>query len=193
MFDRLTDGARKCMGLARQESQRLRHECIAPEHILLAIVLDAESTACIVLRSLQVEPARLQVSVLGRVERGDTVTGFGQVPFTPAAKRVLEGALDAQMALADRYIGTEHLLMGLLRLDGGPAHAALVEHGVTLEAAREAVSSVQRTRDAEDSGPEPLPRSIEEVRDVLEGLEAHAAFVLSEIQRLRDALEAIES
>ena len=87
MFDRLTDGARKCMGLARQESQRLRHECIAPEHILLAIVLDAESTACIVLRSLQVEPARLQVSVLGRVERGDTVTGFGQVPFTPAAKR----------------------------------------------------------------------------------------------------------
>jgi len=139
MFDRFTDRARKVMGLARQASQRWGHDYIAPEHMLLGILdEDRGGVAMDALRKLA-DPQDLRAAVERRMPPGSSTVTSGQIPFTEPAKTVLELALDTASCFKHDYIGTEHLLLGLLRLPATVAARALDEAGVTLQDAYEQV------------------------------------------------------
>ncbi len=139
MFDRFTDRARKVMGLSRQECQRFHHDYIGTEHILLGLILEGGGVAADILKNLDVDPRRLRQEVEKQVTRGNAMVTMGQLPFTPRAKRVLELSLEEATSLGHNYIGTEHLLLGLIREEEGFAAKALRTLDVGLEAARREV------------------------------------------------------
>lgn len=136
MFDRFTDRARKTMGLARQESQRLNHEYIGTEHVLLGLVAETSGVASQVLRDLGVDLVRVQTEVEKLVKSGGKTVTMGQLPFTPRVKKALEVATAEGQALGHGYIGTEHLLLGLLKVEDGVAYHVLVNCGVSPEEVR---------------------------------------------------------
>ncbi len=139
MFDRFTDRARKVMGLARQEAQRFNHEYIGTEHILLGLIQEGSGVAANVLRNLDVDPEKIRVEVEKIVQDGPTMVTMGQLPFTPRAKKVLELASEEASNLRHNYIGTEHLLLGLIRENEGVAAQVLMNLGLKLEDVREEV------------------------------------------------------
>lgn len=139
MFDRFTDRARKVMGLARQEAQRFNHQYIGTEHILLGLIEEGDGVAANVLRNLDVNPQKLRSAVKDLVQEGPTMVSMGQLPFTPRTKKVLELAMEAATNLRHNYIGTEHLLLGLIRENEGIAHQALRTIGLSEELIREEV------------------------------------------------------
>jgi ATP-dependent Clp protease ATP-binding subunit ClpC len=139
MFDRFTDRARKVMGLARQEAQRFNHQYIGTEHILLGLIQEGSGVAANVLRNLDVDPEKIRVEVEKIVQDGPTMATLGQLPFTPRAKKVLELASEEATNLRHNYIGTEHLLLGLIRENEGVAAQVLMNLGLKLEEVREEV------------------------------------------------------
>ena len=139
MFDRFTDRARKVMGLARQEAQRLNHEYIGTEHILLGLVQEESGVAANVLKNMDVDLKKIRIEVEKLVQSGGATVTMGQLPFTPRAKKVLEYALEEASQLGHNYIGTEHLLLGLLRESDGVAAQVLLNLGLKLEEVREEV------------------------------------------------------
>jgi len=139
MFDRFTDRARKVMGLARQEAQRFNHQYIGTEHILLGLIQEGSGVAANVLRNLDVDPDKIRVEVEKIVQDGPTMVTMGQLPFTPRAKKVLELASEEATNLRHNYIGTEHLLLGLIRENEGVAAQVLMNLGLKLEDVREEV------------------------------------------------------
>ncbi|MFH1421733.1 MAG: ATP-dependent Clp protease ATP-binding subunit, partial [Planctomycetota bacterium] len=139
MFDRFTDRARKVMQLARSEAMRFNHEYIGTEHILLGLIQEGSGVAANVLKNLGLDLAKIRHEVEKTVQAGTSGSVIGQLPFTPRAKKVLEFAVDEATALGHNYIGTEHLLLGLLRENGGKAAQVLLNLGVRLEEAREEV------------------------------------------------------
>lgn len=139
MFDRFTDRARKVMQLARSEAMRFNHESIGTEHILLGLVQEGSGVAANVLKNLGLDLAKIRHEVEKTVQASQSGAVVGQLPFTPRAKKVLEFAVDEATALGHNYIGTEHLLLGLLRESGGKAAQVLLNLGVRMEEAREEV------------------------------------------------------
>ena len=139
MFDRFTDRARKVMGLARQEAQRFNHQYIGTEHILLGLIQEGSGVAANVLRNLDVDPDKIRQEVEKIVQDGPTMVSMGQLPFTPRAKKVLELASEEATNLRHNYIGTEHLLLGLIRENEGVAAQVLMNLGLKLEEVREEV------------------------------------------------------
>ncbi|MCA8920412.1 MAG: ATP-dependent Clp protease ATP-binding subunit [Planctomycetes bacterium] len=139
MLDRFTDRARKVMGLARQEAQRFNHQYIGTEHILLGLIQEGSGVAANVLRNLEVDPDKIRVEVEKIVEDGQTMVAMGQLPFTPRAKKVLELASEEATNLRHNYIGTEHLLLGLIRENEGVAAQVLMNLNLKLEDVREEV------------------------------------------------------
>ena len=139
MFDRFTDRARKVMGLARQEAQRFNHQYIGTEHILLGLIQEGSGVAANVLRNLDVDPDKIRQEVEKIVQDGPTMVTMGQLPFTPRAKKVLELASEEATNLRHNYIGTEHLLLGLIRENEGVAAQVLMNLGLKLEEVREEV------------------------------------------------------
>jgi ATP-dependent Clp protease ATP-binding subunit ClpC len=139
MFDRFTERARKVMSLARQEAQRFNHDYIGTEHILLGLVQEGSGVAAQVLRNLEVEPRKIRIEVEKIVKNGTNMVTMGQLPFTPRAKKVLELALEEAQNLGHNYIGTEHLLLGLIRENEGIAAQVLLNLGTKLEEVREEV------------------------------------------------------
>ncbi|MGE0709597.1 MAG: ATP-dependent Clp protease ATP-binding subunit [Planctomycetota bacterium] len=139
MFDRFTDRARKVMGLARQEAQRFNHQYIGTEHILLGLIQEGSGVAANVLRNLDVDPEKIRVEVEKIVQDGPTMVTMGQLPFTPRAKKVLELASEEASNLRHNYIGTEHLLLGLIRENEGVAAQVLMNLNLKLEDVREEV------------------------------------------------------
>jgi len=139
MFDRFTDRARKVMGLARQEAQRFNHDYIGTEHILLGLIQEGSGVAADVLKNLDVDPKRIRQEIEKLVSHGTTMVTMGQLPFTPRAKKVLELALEEASNLGHNYIGTEHLLLGLIREQEGIAAQVLQNLKVRLEDVREEV------------------------------------------------------
>ncbi|MCB9892507.1 MAG: ATP-dependent Clp protease ATP-binding subunit, partial [Planctomycetes bacterium] len=139
MFDRFTDRAKKVMSLARQEAQRFNHEYIGTEHILLGLVQEGSGVAANVLRNMQVELDKIRGEVEKIVKRGPSVSPSGNLPFTPRAKKVLELSMEEAAALGHNYIGTEHLLLGLIKENEGIAAQVLTNLGVKLEDVREEV------------------------------------------------------
>lgn len=139
MLERFTDRARKVMALANQEAARFNHDYIGTEHVLLALFKDAGGVAASVLKALGVDAQRIRLEVEKVVGRGPDMVTMGKLPQTPRVKRVIEHALAEARELQHAYVGTEHLLLGLLREVDGVAATALSQSGVRLDDARRSV------------------------------------------------------
>jgi len=161
MFDRFTDRARKVMGLARQEAQRFNHDYIGTEHILLGLIQEGSGVAADVLKNLDVDPKRIRQEIEKLVSHGTTMVTMGQLPFTPRAKKVLELALEEASNLGHNYIGTEHLLLGLIREQEGIAAQVLQNLNVRLEEVREEVLELlgAEVAQGDDEEGEPAPQA----------------------------------
>ena len=143
MFEKFTERARKVMSLARQEAQRLNSEFIGTEHILLGIIQEGGGVAAKVLKNLNVDLKRIRTEIekLITPSTSPTVT-LGQLPFSPRAKRVIELAGEAASQLGHDVIGTEHLLLGLLKENEGIAAQVLTNLGLKLDEVRDMVLEV---------------------------------------------------
>jgi ATP-dependent Clp protease ATP-binding subunit ClpC len=140
MYERLTDRARKVMQLANQEAQRFNHEYIGTEHILLGLVKEPSGVAHWALAEFGLKLDDVRQSVTDVLKVGpDTGVTRGKLPQTPEARKVIEYAMEESRNLSHNYVGTEHILLGLLRESGGLAHHVLAKHGVKLEDCREKV------------------------------------------------------
>jgi ATP-dependent Clp protease ATP-binding subunit ClpC len=139
MFERFTDRARKVMALANQEAQRFNHEYIGTEHILLGLVKEGSGVGATVLKNLDVDIKKLRLEVEKLVKTGPETVTMGKLPQTPKAKKVIECAVEEARALNHNYVGTEHILLGLLRETEGIAAQVLMNLGLRLEDVRQEV------------------------------------------------------
>jgi ATP-dependent Clp protease ATP-binding subunit ClpC len=139
MFERFTDRARKVMALANQEAQRFNHEYIGTEHILLGLVKEGSGVGANVLKNLDVDLRKVRLEVEKLVKPGPEMVTMGKLPQTPRAKKVIEYAIEEARNLNHNYVGTEHLLLGLLREHDGVAAQVLMNLGLKLEEVREEV------------------------------------------------------
>jgi ATP-dependent Clp protease ATP-binding subunit ClpC len=139
MFDRFTDRAKKVMSFARQEAMKFNHEYIGTEHILLGLVQEGSGVAANVLKNMTIDLEKIRHEVEKIVKTGPSMVTMGQLPFTPRAKKVLELSLEEASHLSHNYIGTEHLLLGLIRENEGIAAQVLMNLGIKLEEVREEV------------------------------------------------------
>jgi ATP-dependent Clp protease ATP-binding subunit ClpC len=140
-FDRFSQRARQVLALAHEEAQRFNHNYIGTEHLLLGLVREGEGVAAKVLGNLGVDVAKVRNAVefiIGRGDRGPV----GEIGLTPRARRVIELATDEARRLGHRYIGTEHLLLGLVREGEGIAAGVLQSLGVNLEKVRQQTITV---------------------------------------------------
>ncbi len=139
MYERFTDRARKVMQLANQEAQRFNHEYIGTEHILLGLVKEGSGVAANVLRNLDIDLRKIRLEVEKLVQSGPDMVTMGKLPHTPRAKKVIEYSMEEARNLGHNYVGTEHLLLGLLREQEGVAAQVLMNLGLKLEEVREEV------------------------------------------------------
>src|SRR5947209_5717199 len=141
MYERFTDRARKVMQLANQEAQRFNHEYIGTEHILLGLVKEGSGVAANVLKNLDIDLRRIRLEVEKIVQTGpgSEMVTMGKLPQTPRAKKVIEYSIEEARNLNHNYVGTEHLLLGLLREQEGVAAQVLMNLGLKLEDVREEV------------------------------------------------------
>ncbi|MFM7298709.1 MAG: Clp protease N-terminal domain-containing protein, partial [Planctomycetota bacterium] len=165
MFDRFTDRAKKVMNLARQEAQRFNHEYLGTEHILLGLVQEGSGVAANVLKNMSIDLTKIRAEVEKIVKTGPSMVTMGQLPFTPRAKKVLELSMEEASNLGHNYIGTEHLLLGLIKENEGIAAQVLMNLGVKLEDVRDEVLEVlganteegeeeEESGESQGSGPE---------------------------------------
>ena len=146
MFERFTDKARHCVVLAQEEARRQAHPHIGTEHLLLGLLGEPEAIAGQVLSQLGIGLAATRTDVERLVGRGDGAP-HGHIPFTPQAKKVLELSLREALGLGHNYIGTEHILLGLLRNGEGPAVTVLEERGATSANVRSLVKAALERAD----------------------------------------------
>src|SRR6476660_7691305 len=139
MYERFTDRARKVMQLANQEAQRFNHEYIGTEHILLGLVKEGSGVAANVLKNLDIDLRKIRLEVEKIVQSGPDMVTMGKLPQTPRAKKVIEYSIEEARNLGHNYVGTEHLLLGLLREKDGVAAQVLMNLGLKLEEVREEV------------------------------------------------------
>jgi ATP-dependent Clp protease ATP-binding subunit ClpC len=139
MYERFTDRARKVMQLANQEAQRFNHEYIGTEHILLGLVKEGSGVAANVLKNLDVDLRKIRLEVEKLVQSGPEMVTMGKLPQTPRAKKVIEYSMEEARNLNHNYVGTEHILLGLLREQEGVAAQVLMNLGLKLEEVREEV------------------------------------------------------
>ncbi|MGP1273164.1 MAG: Clp protease N-terminal domain-containing protein, partial [Phycisphaerales bacterium] len=154
MFERFTDRARKVMALANQEAQRFNHEYIGTEHILLGLVKEGSGVGANVLKALGVDLRKVRLEVEKLVKQGPEMVTMGKLPQTPRAKKVIEYAIEEARNLNHNYVGTEHLLLGLLREHDGVAAQVLRNLGLKLEEVREEVLNLLGAsgEEGDDSG-----------------------------------------
>jgi hypothetical protein len=148
-FDKFTDRARKVLTLAQDEAQRFNHNYIGTEHFLLGLTREEEGVAARVLANMNVDLAKVRTAVEFIIGRGNQSV-VGEVGLTPRAKRVIELAIDESRGLSHNYIGTEHLLLGLVREGEGIGAGVLESLGVNLDQLRHEVIRV--LSNPEDSG-----------------------------------------
>ncbi len=148
MFDRFTERAKKVLAYAKQEAQRFNHDYIGTEHVLLGIVREGSGVAVNALENLGMDMDMLRQEIENHIKTGPDTVEVGNLPYTPRAKKVLQLALDEARALNHQYIGTEHLLLGLLREEGGEASNILRTKGVNFEDAKDEVLNLLPDVDA---------------------------------------------
>ncbi len=155
MFERFTDRARKVMALANQEAQRFNHEYIGTEHILLGLVKEGSGVGANVLKNLDVDLRKVRLEVEKLVKSGPETVTMGKLPQTPRTKKVIEYAIEEARNLNHNYVGTEHLLLGLLREQDGVAAQVLMNLNLKLEDVREEVLNLLgASAEAEEVGGE---------------------------------------
>ncbi len=142
MYERFTDRARKVMQLANQEAQRFNHEYIGTEHVLLGLIKEGSGVAANVLKNLEVDLRKIRLEVEKLVQSGPDMVTMGKLPQTPRAKKVIEYSMEEARNLNHNYVGTEHILLGLLREQEGVAAQVLMNLGLKLEDVREEVLSL---------------------------------------------------
>ena len=139
-FDRFNDRAKRVLALAQDEAIRFNHNYIGPEHLLMGLVREGEGVAAKVLESLDVDLSRTRREVENLIGRGDATTSPSEITLTPRTKKVIELAIDEARRLGHSHVGTEHLLLGLVREGGGTnAGAILKAQGIDLEVVRATV------------------------------------------------------
>ncbi|MBI4536882.1 MAG: ATP-dependent Clp protease ATP-binding subunit [candidate division NC10 bacterium] len=136
MFERFTERARKVIILAREEAIRLGHNFVGTEHLLLGLIREGDGLAVAILKKLNVSISALKAEIEKIVAVGTEFAPAGEIPFTPQAKKVLEYAISEARSLGHNYIGTEHLLLGLIREGEGVASVVLRDFGVSVAAAK---------------------------------------------------------
>ena len=139
MYERFTDRARKVMQLANQEAQRFNHEYVGTEHVLLGLIKEGSGVAATVLRNMDVDLRKIRNEIEKIVQAGPEMVTMGKLPQTPRAKKVIEYAIEEARNLNHNYVGTEHLLLGLLREQEGVAAQVLMNLNLKLEEVREEV------------------------------------------------------
>lgn len=143
MYERFSDRARRAMQLANQEAQRMNHHYIEPEHILLGLVKEGSGCQAHILQAFEADGVgeiRRMVEELNPA--GPDLITMERLPQTPNAKKVVELAIEEAKSLSHNYVGTEHLLFALLRVEGTVAHCILSRKGMTLEKARDKYSEL---------------------------------------------------
>src|SRR5438034_1018489 len=180
-----TDRVRRVLRLAREEAARLHHEYVGTEHILLGLIREGEGVAATVLTNLNVDLEEISRRIEETVKKGTAAGSAGpDLPYTSRAKKILEFAMMEARELNHRYVGTEHLLLGVLREEKGIGAQVLTDAGVTLETARSEVLQVLGTNGWEASrkrprDPPPLPST--------PGARASLQLALQEARGLRAA------
>ena len=149
-FEKFSERARRVLSLAQEEAQRFNHNYIGTEHILLGLVRETEGVAARVLLNLNVELVKVRSAVEFIIGRGERPTP-GEIGLTPRAKKVIELAVDEARRLNHHYIGTEHLLIGLMREGEGVAAGVLESLGVGLEKVREETNSIIQKQSSSQS------------------------------------------
>jgi len=154
MFNKFTERARKVILLAKEEAKRFNHDYIGTEHILLGLIREGEGVAAAVLQKLGLSPEKIRLEVEKLVQSGPSTMVSGDIPFTPKAKKVIELAMEEARSLGHNYIGTEHLLLGLIREGEGVASQVLMNLGLDLNRVRNEVITLLGS-----SGPAPTGAS----------------------------------
>ena len=138
MFERFTDRARRVVVLAQDEARGLKHNYIGTEHLLLGLISEGEGVAAKALETMEIKGEAVRASVIEIIGEGEKPVE-GHIPFTPRAKRVFELSLREALQLGHNYIGTEHLLLGLLKEGEGVAAQVLTKQGADLAQVRQTV------------------------------------------------------
>src|SRR5947207_11867589 len=173
MFERFTDRARRVVVLAQEEARMLNHTHIGTEHLLLGLIHEGEGVAAKALKSLGISLPAVRREVKEIIGRGDQPPP-GHIPFTPQAKKVLELSLRESNQLGHSYIGTEHILLGLLREGEGVAAQVLVKMGTDLDRVRQKVIELLHGRSGEEGPPSetrPSARAAGDLLGLLDGLD----------------------
>src|SRR5262245_57134319 len=159
MYERFTDRARKTMQLANQEAVRFNHEYIGTEHILLGLIKEGSGVAANVLKNLDIDLRKVRREVEKIVQPGAGPAPQGKMPQTPKAKKVIEYSIEEARALNHNYVGTEHVLLGLLREQEGVAAQVLMNLGLKLEDVRaEVLNLLGQTTGLREGGAAPPAR-----------------------------------
>lgn len=155
MFERFSDRTRKVLALANMEAQRFQHQYIGTEHILLALVKEGRGVGANVLKQLNADLRQVRLEVEKLLEAGPDEDATARLPQTHRAKKVIEYAIEEARMLGHKYVGTEHLLLGLVRERDGVAGQVLMNLGLDLESIREEVKSFLGVGpDTEDESPD---------------------------------------
>jgi ATP-dependent Clp protease ATP-binding subunit ClpC len=155
VFERFTERARQVVVLAQDESRTLGHDYIGTEHILLGLLREQEGLAARVLESLDLTIEEVRAQVVSIVGLGDTAA-TGQIPFTPHAKEALEFSLREALSLGHDWIGTEHVLLGLVRATDGVAARILLDFGADADTIRNEVIRMMSGQGRHVSRAEPV-------------------------------------
>ena len=190
MFERFTERARRVVVFAQEEARELNHSYIGTEHLLLGLMRDADSVAARALQELEIRRDAVREQVTEIIGRGKT-SPSGHIPFTPRAKKVLELSLREALQLNHNYIGTEHILLGLVREGEGVAAQVLIKLGGSLSRVRDKV--IELAPPGTGEGPElsgQLRRSA--MRGPLEGLTRRLEAMDERLEAMDERLAAIE-
>ena len=169
MYEGFTDRARKVMQLSSQEARRFNHEYIGTEHVLLGLIKEGSGVAAGVLKSLDIDLSKIRLEIEKLVQRGRDKVGMSWLPQTPRVKKAIDYAIEESRSLNHDHVGTEHLLLGLLRDSENVAAQLLMNQGLKFEQVREVLrgatskfGSAPRTQNEIEDLPEPLRRAIAE-------------------------------
>ncbi len=144
MFERFTDKGRKIIILAREEAERHQNDYLGTEHLVLAIIRETDGVATAVLKKMGLSPEQIRLEIERNLPGGGSTLTFGEIPFTPRVKKVIEYAVEEARLLGHHYIGSEHLLLGLMREEEGIGGKILRSLGANLLSARQITINLLR-------------------------------------------------
>jgi ATP-dependent Clp protease ATP-binding subunit ClpC len=188
MFERFTNRARRVVVLAQEEARLLNHNYIGTEHLLLGLIHEGEGVAARALESLGISLEAVRAQVEEIIGQGETAPG-GHIPFTPRAKKVLELALREAKQFGHNSIGTEHILLGLVREGEGVAAQVLDKLGADLPRVRQQVVQLQSGYGGGEEGAEAVDEDLEaEIVAAIDSVFAENRDLRREVRRLRELL-----